>query len=168
MSTYPGGSGWTPMPPDPPRQPISRGAPPPSVLTAVRLMFIRAALSVVSVVVAVTSKDQIKKAVIQSKTTLTPHQVNTAVNVGIGAAVVLGIAFLVLYTILALQLGKGKNWARVVALIFSILGILGGLFSVARPEPTLNRILALVVALVDVGILVTLVQRRTKEFLVGP
>jgi hypothetical protein len=155
------------MPPEPPRPPVTRGAPPPSVLTAVRLMFIRAALSVISVVVAVTSKDAIKKAVIQSDSTLTPAQVNTAVNIGIGVAVVFGIGFLVLYTILALQLGKGKNWARVVALIFAILGILGGLISVARPQPTLNRVVALVIALVDVGIFVTLVQRRTREFFVG-
>jgi hypothetical protein len=127
-------------------------------------MFIRAALSLISVVVALLSKSQLKKAIISNNTTLTPSQVNTAVNVGIGIGVVFGIGFFVLYIIVALNLAKAKNWARIVAIIFAALGIFGGLFSVARPEPALSRILGLVVALVDVGILVCMLQSKTKQF----
>jgi hypothetical protein len=70
----------------------------------------------------------------------------------------------VLYILLALQVGKGKNWARIVTWVLASLGVLSGLAALAQPEPALSRILSIIGLLVDIAIIVLLAQRPSNEY----
>lgn len=70
--------------------------------------------------------------------------------VGTAIFMIIGIVYLgfgVLYFFMAKELLKGKNWARIVAIILVVLGILGGLSSLANPN-----VASIILLLVDIGI----------------
>jgi hypothetical protein len=52
-----------------------------------------------------------------------------------GLLAVLGVIIIVLgilYILLGVQVLKGRNWARIVNIVFAILGLVGAVFSIAR------------------------------------
>src|SRR5919198_3161329 len=59
-----------------------------------------------------------------------PEQYRNAITgVGVGVAVVL-LLFSFLYFLIARKLQTGRQWARVIVLILSVLGIIGGVLQV--------------------------------------
>lgn len=59
-----------------------------------------------------------------------PEQYRNAITgVGVGVAVVL-LLFAVLYFLIARKLQLGRQWARVLVLVFCVLGILGGVLEI--------------------------------------
>src|SRR5690606_39263381 len=62
---------------------------PKSILQAVRLMFVGAALSAVGVLLTFTQTDAIREAIEDSDSSLSESEVDTAVNFGIGFTVVI-------------------------------------------------------------------------------
>ncbi len=140
------------------------GPAPASVSTAVMLMFTRAALGVVSVAVAFATRSTLKKEIFAHNRSADPARLNLLLNTAITVGVVFGIAFLVFYVLLALQVRRGRNWARIVTLILAAVGVLGGLGSLVTVEPPANHVLAVLVAIVDVAIIVLLAQRTSTEY----
>lgn len=161
---YGAGPGYTPMPGEPPRGPAVRGTAPPSVITAVRLMLTGAALSVLGIIVLVATKDTLKKEIAKRNTGYSPQKLDDALNAFIVLTVVIAIIIVVLYVLLAFQVRKGKNWARIVTWVLAGLGVLAGLASFAQPEPALSRVLTIVGALIDVGIIVLLAGKPANEY----
>jgi phosphatidylserine synthase len=158
---------YNPMPPAPPpgyqpQQP--KGPAPSTVINAVRLMFASVVLSVIGLVVAFTTKDQLRKAIRDSDSGLTTKQVNDAVNIGLGVGAVIAIVLIVLYVLLALQVRKGKQWARVVTWILAGIGVLGSVSNLARPDTGLGRILAVIQLAVYIGIIVFLMLRPSTDY----
>jgi hypothetical protein len=73
-----------------------------------------------------------------------------AVGTAIGAAVIGGIiaiAFAVLTIVFAAKMRKGRNWARIVLLVFAALHVLGLIGLVAGATPILSAVLSLLVAI---------------------
>lgn len=73
---------------------------------------------------------------------------------GSGLFVVVGIVVIglgVLSIFIGRGLWKGKNWARIVAIIFSVLGILSGLYSIVKGS--YSSLLGMVINLVIGGYL---------------
>jgi len=149
---------------EPPAGPVTRGPAPASVLNAVRLMFIRAALGVVGLIVLLATKDTLKKAILKKNPTADASRLDSLLNSAIAVGIVVGIIFIVLYVLLALQVRKGKNWARIVTWVLAGLGILGALASLAQPEPALSRLVTFVGAVLDIAIIVFLAQRPSNDF----
>jgi hypothetical protein len=161
------GSGYTPMPGAPPQVPVARGAAPSPVLNAVRLIFVQVALSVLGLIVLVATKDSLKKEIAKHNHDFSAKKVDDAVNAGITIGVIVAIVFIALYILLALQLPKGKNWARIVVWVITGLGAVFGLLSLAQPEPALSRVLGLVGVAIDIAIIVLLAMRPSSEYFRG-
>jgi hypothetical protein len=151
--------GGLPPPPEGWGQP-QRGEAPPSVLNAVRLMFISAAIGLVSVIVLFATKDQLKKEILKK----TPNASDSTINAALTIGAVVGIVFLVLYVLLAFQVRKGKNWARIVTFIIAGLGVLSALGSLAQAEPAISRVFSLIGGLIDVAIIVFLAQSASSRY----
>ena len=140
------------------------GPPPAPVLNAVRAIFVSVALSLIGVVVTLTSQDSIRATLEKSSPTYSQATIDTAMTFTIVVAVGFGILFNVLWVLLALQLRKGKNWARIVTFVFLGLGLLFGLIGLAQPAAAITRGLGLISLVLEVVIIVLLAQRPAAEY----
>lgn len=161
------GGGYAPMPGEPPRGPAVRGQAPPPVANAVRLMFVRAGLGVISLIVLLATKDTLKSEILKKNSTYDTTKLDDVVNAAITIGIVIGLIFILLYVLLALQVRKGKNWARIVTWVLAGLGVLSALASLAQPQPAFSRIVGLITAVIDLAIIVFLAQRPSGQYFKG-
>ena len=112
-----------PMPGEPPRDRAVGGPPPPPVKNAVMLMFVRAGLGVLGLIVLFLTKDSLREQIQLSQPTLSAETVDTATTAALTFGGVLGIVFIGLYLLLTLQVRKGKGWARIVTFVLAGLGV---------------------------------------------
>ena len=153
-----------PMPGEPPRDPAVGGPPPPPVKNAVMLMFVRAGLGVLGLIVLFLTKDSLREQIQRSDPSLSAGTVDTATTEALTVSSVLGIVFLALYLLLALQVRKGKGWARIVTLVLAGLGVVSGLASLLGTAPALSFGLSVITLGLDIAIIVLLAQRRSSEY----
>lgn len=151
MSDRFGGLPPAPPPPQGWAEP-QRGPRPRTVRNAVLLMLVQVAVSLVSLIVLFATRDQLKQQIRDN----TPNATTSTVNAAIAVAVVVAIVLIVLYTLLAVQVDRGRNWARVVTWVLAGLGILSGLVGLGQPEPGFSRALRVIGLLVQIGIVVLL------------
>jgi hypothetical protein len=133
---------------------------PSSVTMAVRLLYLNVALGLIGLIVLFATRDDLKKQILKD----TPDASNSTVNAALAVGAVIAIVFLVLYALLAWQVSKGKNWARITTWVFAGLGVLSGLVGFARPEPTASRILGIVGLVIDVVVIVLLAQASSNRY----
>jgi hypothetical protein len=146
------------------RGPIERGPAPPSVRYAVWLMFVRPALVVVGLAVGFASRNTLRADVLKRSPRLDAAQVDAAVALAVTFVLLYGIAFLVIYVLLAVKVKKGKRWARIVTFALVSLGLFGNLLSFFRTAPAISHAIIGTAALLDVGIIVLLAQRRSARY----
>ena len=139
-------------PPPPQYGPSVPPVRPASMTRAVMLMRVGAGLSLLGLVISFVSvgsmRDQIQKQLQAQGSQITSSQLDTAVAVGIGAAVISGLLAVALWLWMALVNGRGRKWARVVATVFfgiSILSIAANLAQRQTPLPSLALALVNVV-----------------------
>jgi hypothetical protein len=157
-------SGYAPMPGEPARGPVATGPAPSSVSNAVRLMFVNAALGLLGLIVLFATKDTLKKDILKHHRSYSPSKLDDALNGAIAIGAVIGVVFVVLYVLLALQVGKGKNWARIVTWILAGIGVLSAVASLAQPEPAASKVVGIVGGIVDLAIIIFLAQRPSNEY----
>jgi hypothetical protein len=155
---------YNPMPGEPPRGPITRGPTPASVTNAVRLMLVQAGLSVLGFIVLLATKDSLRDEIAKKNTGYDSAKLDDVVNAAVVIGIVIGIIFTVLYVLLALQVGKGKNWARIVTWVLAGLGVISGLASFAQPETALSRVLSIIGLVIDIAIIYFLLQKPSNEY----
>jgi hypothetical protein len=164
LPAAPGYAGYGSMPPAEYGQQVPVGPAPSSVMYAVRLMFVAAALGGVSLIVALSTKSTLRADIAKKNPGFDSAKLNTAVNVAIGAGVVFGLVFIVLFVLLALQVRKGKNWARVVTWVITGLGIISALASLGQTVAAASRVVGLFSGLLDIAIVVLLLQKPSNAF----
>jgi hypothetical protein len=166
MSDQPGNpSGYAPMPGEPSRGgTVTRGPAPSSVRNAVRLMFVNVAIGVLGLIALFATKDTLKKEILKHHRSYSTSKLDDAVNAAVTIGTIFAIVFIVLYVLLALQVGKGKNWARIVTWVLAGLGVLGALTTFAQPEPAVSRALGILGGLVDLAIIIFLALRPSSEY----
>lgn len=152
------------MPPPPAGYQQPKGPAPANVVLAVRLMLLGAAISALSLIVVFTAKDQFRDAIRKSNIDATTSHIDDLANTAIAIAAVVAAVILVLYVLLALQVRKGKNWARIVTWVFAGLGVLSALSALAQDQPTLDKVIGLVQGVLDVAIIVLLAQSRGQAY----
>jgi len=157
-----GGYGTMPGYGQPPGRPDR--TPPMDVIRAVQLMFARVIISVIATIITFSSGDAIRDSIRESDPQLTPDEVDAAYNVGLGVAIVLGLVFAVLYILLAMQVRKGKNWARIVTWVLAGIGVLGGLLGLLGAGTGLEKGLSVVQLLIDAAIIVLLARKPANEY----
>jgi hypothetical protein len=145
---------------------------PSTVQNAVRLMFGLVALSIISLIVVFADKNSLRDAIEDRNPSFDTSQVDSAVNTAVAVGAVIGIILMVLYVLLALQVRKGKNWARIVTWILAGLGVLSGLASLAQTQTAFQRITTLVGAAIDLAIIILLARAndyfRKPQYYYGP
>jgi hypothetical protein len=154
------GAYGAPMPPVQPGSAAPNGPPPQSVVNAVRLMFVGAAFAAIGIIVLLTTKSSMRTAIAKKNPSFDTHKLDTTVNALVGVSAVFGVIFVVLYILLALQVRKGKNWARVVTMVITTFGVLSTLTSFAQPAAAIGHIFSLIGGLIDLAIIVLLVRSR--------
>lgn len=138
---------------------------PPSIRTAVRLMWLGAALSALGVLLTFTQTDAIREAIEDSDSSLSQSEIDTAVNVGVGFSVVLGLVGVGLWLWMAWANGQGKSWARIMATVLGILNVLGTLANLVSASTTpLTLALAVVSLVLAAAILVLLYRPDSTRF----
>lgn len=147
---YAGGPGGAPAP----------VAMPPSVHWASIAMIARTAISIVSVLIVLARLDTITDEVLARNNTLDRDAAKAAVIFGSVIALVISLLLLGL----ALMVRRGRNWARIVAIVLAALGILGGLFSYAQPYGGAVTLLDTVNLLLAIATLVLLVVPQSNEY----
>ena len=81
---------------------------------------------------------------------------------------IIGIIFLVLYVLLAIQVARGRNWARIVTWVISALGVIG-LLGVLGESSAASKILGVVSGLLAIGIIILLAMAPSNQyFAAGP
>jgi hypothetical protein len=161
-----GGSGayGAPMPPAQYGATTPAGPPPQPVTNAVRLMLVSAALGIIGLIVLITTKGSLRTAIADKNPSFDDHKLDTAVNAAIGVGVVLGLIFVVLYVLLAMQVRKGKNWARVVTWVITGLGVLSAVTSLAQPVAAGSRAFSLLGGVIDLAIIILLAQKVSSAY----
>lgn len=146
-------------------QPVSR---PASIAMAVKLMYVGAGLSLVSAISILFLRDTFRTAVEKAASTRTPPmtsaQIDTAVNVGIGAAVASGLLGAGLWIWMAYANGNGRKWARIVATVFFGLSVLSTLSSVAQHGPAVSLALSVVTLLLGAYIIFLLYRPESSDY----
>jgi hypothetical protein len=124
-----------PPAPTPPEMPYAgqrpKPNPPSSILTAVKLMYVGAALSAISFLTSLLTQDSVREQALEGDPTLTESELDAIVTVGIFIGVFVGLIGILLWVWMAETNRRGKSWARIVATVLGALNIvftLVGLF----------------------------------------
>jgi hypothetical protein len=137
---------------------------PQEVIRATQLMFLRVAIGLISAIITFASGDAIKTSIRDRDPSLTADQVNSAYAVGVAVAIVFGVIFAALYILLAIQVRKGKNWARIVTWVLAGLGVLSGLLGLFGTGTGLEKAIAVLLLLIDAAIIVFLTRKPANEY----
>jgi len=113
-----GAGGYRPYPDGLPQSPAQPGPAPGSVLNAVRLMYVGAAISLVGVVLNILTRGSIRTRVRNTYPKLTAAQVTRLAHFDFILIIVLGLVFVGLWIWMAVMCGSGRNWARITGSVF--------------------------------------------------
>lgn len=145
---------------------------PGSLALAVKLMYVGAALSLLGMLTTFlmmdSMRDSIEQALRDSGETVTEDLVNASVAVGVGVAVFIGLIGTGLWILMAVMNSKGKQWARITATVFGVLGILFQLIGFAGAagggSTGLSMALGVVNLLLAIAILVLLWRKENNPY----
>lgn len=155
-----------------PRQAPPAPAQPSSIVTAVKLMYAGAALSVLSLVYSFATignlKDDIRAELQKNDANVSQSTIDAAYSITIVFAVIFGLIGALLWVWMAWKNGQGRKWARVVATVLGVFNVLGLLFSLAggNAEP-ISLILSALSCALAVTILVLLYKKESTAFYDG-
>jgi hypothetical protein len=138
---------------------------PPSIQTAVKLMYVGAGISALSFIIGLATIGSLKQAIINaSSKPLTASQLHAAQVFGVATIVILGLIGIGLWLWMARANGAGKSWARIVAAVLFGLNTLGLLSGVARPNAVGTKIFDILIWIVGLGATVFLWRRDSSEY----
>jgi len=122
--------------------PAPVGAAPKSTALAVKLMYAQAALAVIGLIITLAFRNDLRSSLRTASPNLAPSGLDNALTAATIIAVVVNVAFVILYLLLARQVAKGRNWARIVTVVLAALSVLGALSALGQ-----SGVVALIVLL---------------------
>ncbi len=141
---------------------------PASIAQAVKLMYVGAALSLLSILVGLLARNELRKAVedasAKQATPMSPSQVDAAVTLGMVSAVVAGLIGVALWLWMARANGRGRSWARIVATVLWVIQLISLLASFVRPTAGLATILGVVTVVLGGYIVFLLGKKESSAF----
>jgi len=145
-----------------------RGPAPPAVLNAVKLMYVGAAVSTVSLIISLASIGGTKDAIRKARPSLTATQVNQLNTFIIALAVVSGVIGVALWLWMARANGQGKNWARILSSVLFLLATVDLFGVLSQPKTALGFVFPVLTWLVGLGAVVLLWRKESTEFFKPP
>jgi len=149
--------GW-PVPPAPARPRIPR-----SVLTAVRLMYAGAAVSLVNVIVNLTAINQIKTA-FETQHPLAQNAAQGVAALAAAAVVITGAVGIGLWLKLASASRKGRSWARTAGTILFGLDTIGLLGTLGRTGIPVAKTFGVLIWLIGLIAVIELWRRQSGDY----
>jgi uncharacterized membrane protein YqaE (UPF0057 family) len=143
-----------------PDGPAERVPMPPTVHWASIAMIARTAISIIVVLIIFARLDTITDDVLARSGDLDRDAAKAAVV--FGAVIALVISLLLLG--LAVMVRRGRNWARITAIVLAALGFLGGLLSYAQPYGGALTLLDTVNLLLAIATLVLLLLPQSSAY----
>jgi hypothetical protein len=147
--------------PEPAPEPIR---PPRSVRNAVNLMYLGAALELLTLIVALLSRGSMKAAILSRHPFYTATQLHRAEGARTVILVIGALIGVALWLWMAWANGRGHNWARVVSAVFFGIATLDLLLSFTQVLGVADRIVGVVVWLVGLAAIVLLFGRESAPF----
>ena len=138
--------------------------PPPPVQNAVRLMYVGAAISAVSLIVTLATISSLRTTIHNANPTLSATKLHSAETAAIVLAIVFGLIGIGLWLWMARANQAGKNWARITATVFFGLDTLSLLASIRQAEPALSRVISILVWVVGLGAVILLWQKISSAY----
>ena len=130
---------------------LERPPAPPSVLNAVKLMYVGAAVSTVSLIISVADIGSLKSAIKKARPTWTTTQVNQYDRFLIIVALLSGVIGIALWLWMSWANKNGKSWARVLSTVLFCLATLDLVGVFGQPKTVLGLIFPVLTWLVGLG-----------------
>ena len=130
---------------------LERPPAPPSVVNAVKLMYVGAAVSTVSLVITLADIGGLKTAIKKAKPTWTATQVNQYDRLIISLAIVSGLIGVALWLWMSWANKNGKSWARIVSTVLFCLATLDLVGVFGQPSTAIALIFPVLTWLVGLG-----------------
>jgi len=137
---------------------------PQPVLQAVKLMYVGAAVSTVSLIISLVDISGTKSAIRKARPSLTAAQVNQLNTFIISLAVVSGVVGIALWLWMARANGQGKNWARILSTVLFGLTTLDLIGVFSQPKTVLGLIFPVLTWLVGLGAVWLLWRKESSAF----
>ena len=137
---------------------------PPSVVNAVKLMYVGAAVSTVSLIISLADISGTKAAIIKAKPSLTATQVNQLNTFIISLAIVSGLVGVALWLWMARANNQGRSWARVLSTVLFCLATLDLVGVFGEPKTVLGLIFPVLTWLVGLGAVWLLWRKESSAF----
>ena len=137
---------------------------PPSVLNAVKLMYVGAAISTVSLIISLIDITGTKAAIRKARPSLTAAQVNQLNTFIITLAIVSGVVGIALWLWMARANSQGRNWARILSTVLFGLATLDLFGVLSQPKTVLGLVFPLLTWLVGGGAVFLLWRKDSSEF----
>jgi hypothetical protein len=150
--------------PGPDAPPPAAAEAPPSIRTAVRLMYVGAGLGLIGVLSTFFQIDAIRDQIEDDEPSLSASEVDTAVAIGVVSAVVIGLVAVGLWLWMAHANGRGQSWARVVASVLGGLSIASTLLSLATGTTTVGLVFSIITVVLAAAILFQLYRPESSRY----
>lgn len=153
---------------EPQLQPQERPQPPKTILTAVRLMYAGAVLSLVGLLFTLGARDSIREEV-ENTGDYAADELDAVVNAAVTFAVLVGLIGVALWLWMAAKNKQGKSWARTVATVLGALNILLTLLSffgsgATGGTPGIGVVINVLMAILAAAILWFLYRPESNEY----
>jgi hypothetical protein len=142
----------------------ARPAQPTTIVNAVWLMYARAALGLIGGVAGYSTRDTLKNKIVAEHPKYDNAKVDQVLNASLVLGIAVGIIIAVLYVVLAIQIRNGKNWARIVTLVFAAFGLMSFPAVLAQIHTSLTLLVGALGALLNLGILVLLLLPPSNAY----
>jgi hypothetical protein len=143
---------------------LERPPAPPSVANAVKLMYVGAAISTVSLIITLADIGGLKSAIKKAKPSWTAAQVNSYDRFVISLAIVSGVIGIALWLWMARANSQGKNWARIVSSVLFGLATLDLVGVLGEPKTFIGLVFPILTWLVGLGAVVLLWRKENNDF----
>jgi hypothetical protein len=147
-------------------KPVEADRPPApqSVLNAVKLMYVGAAVSTVSLVISLADIGGTKAAIKKARPSLTAAQINQLNTFIITLAIVSGVIGVALWLWMARANSQGRNWARIMSTVLFGLATLDLFGVLSQPKTLLGLVFPVLTWLVGLGAIILLWRGESSEF----
>jgi hypothetical protein len=137
---------------------------PPAVQNAVKLMYVGAAISTVSLIISLIDISGTREAIRKARPSLTTAQVNQLNTFIITLAIVSGVIGVALWLWMARANSQGRNWARITSTVLFVLATLDLYGVLSQPKTVLGLIFPVLTWLVGLGAVILLWRKESTEF----
>lgn len=138
--------------------------PPKSILNAVKLMYVGAALSVIGLILGFATAGSVEDELRRQNPDFTEAEIDAAVTFGIVFAALIGLIGVALWIWMAIMNKKGRSWARTVATVLGGLNIVFTLIGFSQGGSAASMISNVISVALAAAILYLLYRPESSEY----